>query len=259
MISQGSTPCHEAAKGGRSEVVGVLIGALANPNSRMVCMRGDTVVLRGKANPFLTKKGNPSWGGTAIPIDVAAFHGHSDVVCELAQWKGCGVASAGNQALLFAASKQHLDTMAILTGTGVDRVGLSLLGAAGSDIVASVKFLSRQRYNESARSIKYLYVNARDTDGCTPLAHTSCISRCCSHAPRIVRLVFRAGADVVSAIRVTNSDGEQEYSETPLAVVAPCLREKVLANDTPTTEEHLYRLEAIRRLLVQIEAVHAVP
>ncbi|CAN0115675.1 unnamed protein product [Ectocarpus sp. 13 AM-2016] len=149
-------------------------------------------------------------GGTAIPMDLAAFHGHSDVVRELAQWRGCGVASAGNQALLFAASKQHFDTMAILNGTGVDRMVLSLLGAAGSDLVAYVKFRLRQRYNKSARSTKHLYVNARDTDGCTPLAHASCISRCCSHAPRIVRLLVRAGADVVLAVRVTNSDGEQE-------------------------------------------------
>ncbi|CAM9561082.1 unnamed protein product [Ectocarpus sp. 13 AM-2016] len=208
MKSQGSTPLHKAAKEGRFEVVGVLIGALASPNSRMVCKRSGTVALRGKANPFLTKKGNPSWGGTAIPMDVAAFHGHSDVVRELAQWRGCGVASAG-QALLFASSKQHLDTMAILTGTGVDRMVLSLLGDAGSDLVAYVKFLLRQRYR-GARSTKYLYVNARDTDGCTPLAHASCISRCCSHAPRIVRLLVRAGADVELAIRVTNSDGEQE-------------------------------------------------
>ncbi|CAN0032795.1 unnamed protein product [Ectocarpus sp. 4 AP-2014] len=123
-------------------------------------MRSDTVALRGgKANPFLTKKGNPSSGGTAIPVDVAAFHGHSDAVRELVQWEGCGVASAGNQALLFAASKQHLDTMAILTGAGVvDRVSLSLFGAAGSDSVASAKFLLRQRYNESTRSVEYLYV-----------------------------------------------------------------------------------------------------
>lgn len=171
--------------------------------------------------------------------------------------EGCGIANAGNHALFFAASEQPLDIIAILTGAGVvGRVCLSLLGAAGSGLVASVKFLLRQRYNESTRSIEYSYVNARDTDGCTPLAHS--IPRCCSHAPRIVRLPFDAGADVASAVRVTNSNGEQEYSGTPLAVVTSCLREKVLANGTPTTEEHLYRLEAIRRLLLQIEEVHEV-
>ncbi|CAM9176553.1 unnamed protein product [Ectocarpus sp. 8 AP-2014] len=218
-------------------------------------------LLRGKANPFFTKKGNSSWGGTAIPMDVAVQNGHSNVVRKLVQWRGCGVANAGSQAcqaLFFAASEQHLGIMAILTEAGVvDRVGLSLLGAAGSALVASVKFLLRQRYHESTRSVEYSYVNARDTDGWTPLAHS--IQRCCSHAPRIIILLFDAGADVASAVRVTNSNGQQEYSGTPLAVVTSCLREKVLAHGTPATEEHLYRLEAIRRLLLlQIEAVHAV-
>ncbi|CAM9525075.1 unnamed protein product [Ectocarpus sp. 8 AP-2014] len=194
-------------------------------------------------------------------MNVAVQNGHSDVVRKLVQWRGCGVANAGRQAcqaLFFATSEQHVDIMVILTGAGVvDRVGLYLLGAAGSALVASVKFLLRQRYNESTRSVEYSYVNAHDTDGLTPLAHS--IQRCCSHAPRIICLLFDAGADVASAVRVTNSNGQQEYSGKPLAVVTSCLREKVLANGTPATEEHLYRLEAIRRLLLlQIEAVHAV-
>ncbi|CAM9175690.1 unnamed protein product [Ectocarpus fasciculatus] len=253
MTARGSTPLHMAARNGSSQVVGVLIRARANPDSRMVCgatplhiaaQFGHTdatrQLLRGNANPFLNKKvtrqllrGNanslftgevgPSLGDhDAIPMDIAAHHGHSDVVRELVlQWPGWCITNAGRNALVLATSKQHVDIMAILTGAGVvDGMGECLLGAAGSGLVASVKFLLRQRPQEALNS----YVNIRNSDGCTPLAWS--IRQCCSHAPRIVRFLIDAGADVTSAVRVANSDGEQEYTGTPLAVATSCLREK---------------------------------
>ncbi|CAB1099344.1 unnamed protein product [Ectocarpus sp. CCAP 1310/34] len=254
MTSQGSTPLHKAANETKSEVVGVLIRALANPNSRMVCgaiplhivaqfghENATRELLRGKMNPFLTKTGNSSSGGTAIPMDPptmgtwawCATYSSGEVVVS--------IANAGNQALLFAASEQHLDIVAILTEADVvDRVGLNYLSWAPSKV--TLWHASSFSCGNGTTRV-HGALNARTS---TPATLTAArpwlillarIQRCCSHAPRIVRLLFRAGADVASAVRVANSNGEQEYSGTPRAVVTSCLREKVLANGAPTTEE----------------------
>ncbi|CAM9443887.1 unnamed protein product [Ectocarpus fasciculatus] len=152
---------------------------------------------------------------------------------------------------------QHLDVMAILTGAGVVDGGNALHGAVANGREASVKFLLRQRHQESnSSSVDGAYINARASDGCTLMVWS--IQSCFSQAPRIVRLLVDAGADTTSAVRVTDSQGEVKFNDTPLAITTSYLREKIVAEGKPATEEHLHRLEAIRRLLLRVEAVHAV-
>ncbi|CAM9581948.1 unnamed protein product [Ectocarpus fasciculatus] len=216
-------------------------------------------LLRGKANPLLCQA-HPIFGFPSVPLDAAADNGHPDMVRELVQElgiEGCDDSSGGRLALYLAATNQHLDVMAILTGAGVVDRGNALRGAVTNGCEASVKFLLRQRHQESnSSSVDGAYINARASNGCTPMVCS--IHSCFSQAPRIVRLLVDAGADTTSAARVTDSQGELEFNGTLLAVTTSCLREKTLAQGKPATEEHLHRLEAIRRLLLRVEAVHAV-
>ncbi|CAM9482026.1 unnamed protein product [Ectocarpus sp. 4 AP-2014] len=146
--------------------------------------------------------------------------------------------------------------MAILTGAGVvDTTGLALLGAAGHGREVSVKFLVRQRHKESTCSVEDAYTNACNTEGYTPLVFS--IHSCFSQAPRIARLLADAGADMTSAVQVIDSMGEMIFNGTPLAFTTSRLREKI-ANGQPASEEHLNTQEAIRRLQLRVEAVHAV-
>ncbi|CAM9535304.1 unnamed protein product [Ectocarpus sp. 8 AP-2014] len=268
---EGDTPLHRATHHGDSKVVRALIEAGANPDSQLpnggtalhiAAEEGHVTVirelLRGKANPLLIQK-HPSQKTTAVPLDIAAKHGHTDVVRELIQEigiEGCDATSAGAHALAFAASKQHLNIMAILTGAGVVDTGKALYLAAGMGHEASVKFLLRHRHKEGGCGVEVAYVNAREINGYTPLV--ICIQGCFSQAPRIVRMLVDAGADTTSPVQVMNLKGRVMYNDTPLAFTKLRLREKIVADGRPATKEHLQRLEAIRRLLLRVDAVHAV-
>ncbi|CBJ32087.1 EsV-1-199 [Ectocarpus siliculosus] len=167
--SEGCTPLHLATEKGSPEAVRALIEAGANPDRRTptsawhrctyIAARSgplDTLreLLRLKANPLLEFEPPPSSVGCgSAPLDIAAQNGHSDIVRELVEQlgiEGCDPKKGGEPALHVAASDQHVDIMAILTGAGVvDTTGLALIGAAGHGREVSAKFLLRQRHKES--------------------------------------------------------------------------------------------------------------
>ncbi|CAM9646209.1 unnamed protein product [Ectocarpus sp. 13 AM-2016] len=171
------------------------------------------------------------------------------------------MSNAGTQALRLAVSGQHLDIMAILTGAGVVGDGTALLEAAGLGHEASGKFLLRQPYEDNiSSSVEVAFINAAGAPGgggYTPLVCD--VVSGSSQAPRVARLLMDAGADAASVFRGRNWDGELIFNDTPLAFTTSYIRRKVVAYDEPATEEHLHRLEAIRRLLLRVEAIHAVP
>lgn len=235
-ISRAFTPLHLAADKGKCEVVRALIKAGANPDIRtpdgatplyMAAQGGHLnamrELLRGKANPSLNHV-QPQ-GITSVALDIAAQIGHSDVVRELVQElgiEGSDAKNAGIQALWLAASQQHLDIMAILTGAGVVDTGIALFGAAGLGLEAPVKFLLRHRPEESGHGVEDAHMNGvHNAGGYTTLAGT--IHRCPQHAPRIVRLLIDAGADTTSPVRVTGSNGALRFCYTPLALTTSCL------------------------------------
>lgn len=274
-FTTGYTPLQQAAQNGHSEVVRVLIEAGATPNSR--ALDGATplyraadnghvdavkVLLRAGANPLLAKSIPPGAAGAAfVPLDVAAYEGHSKVVDELIQEhgiEGCGGASGGVHALRAAAERQHLEIMGTLTSAGVVDTGMVLQGAASRGRESSVKFLLLQgKWSTSDEGAGYL--DTVNRFGATSLICS--ISACRPCSSRISRLLIDTGATTTSAVRLTNAEGKLFFNDTPLAYTNFKIREeknRERIHGKRATESQLHSLEAIRRLLLRVEAVHAV-
>ena len=263
-----STPLHMAIQAGHLEVTTALINGGANVDSRMTDGRTPLALaarfgslgavrelLRAKANPFLTL--HPSWGGEMVPLDAAAAAGHSDVVRELIRELGLGGCSGplgGQMTLTAAAIRQHVDIMDILTSAGVVDDMPALFHATAHGQEKSVKFLLQQRQKESGSL--FGYVNNPDAHGVTALSgifDAAFGDTLCS--PRVLRLLINAHADTASVVRLPIRESVS-HKGTPLALVNRCLREKKEGGKA-TTKEQLGRLEGVRRLLLQVNAVHA--
>lgn len=269
---RGYTPLHSATFDGHWEVARALINAGANPNSHLPDgetplfaaafnghVRAMKELLRGGAKPMSTRF--DALGHVDVPLDVAAGAGNSEPVRELIQQfgiEGCGGPSGGINALCQATRGQHIDVMAQLTDAGVvDKTGRVLLLAVGYAGEASVKFLLQQRKGNNAALCRYVNVCI----GITPLLTAIQASR--SWSPRVARMLVDAGADTTSVVRLPDAPGgKPQYTPTPMCsinrnVVQNALQ-KLVANGKPATEEQVHSLEGVRRLLLRVEAVHAV-
>lgn len=275
--TMGSTPLHLAGEGGNVELMRVFLEAGANVDTRRpdgasvlftASEKGhlDAVreLLRSKANALLFRTDRQT-GATYVPLDTAAQNGHSGVARELVRRRGiegCGGESGGVNALRLAARGQHLDIMSALTDAGVVDTGEALSNAAECGREGSVLFLLRQRRRQGGALILR---NARTAGAGTPYVETNdsltgttplfmCIAFCASNAPRVARLLIDAGADTTSAVRIRHVPGA---SDTPLALTERYLSARNV-NGRPATAEQMCKLEAIRRLLLQVPAVRAV-
>lgn len=275
--SLNSTSLHLAAQRGHLEVVRELINAGANTN----CRRSDGAtplisaatkghvriireLLRAKADPLLVM-GDPPPGHTYSPLDVGAQHGHPGVVRELIEQVGierCGGPSGGRNALFLAAHEEGLESMALLADAGVvdADTGAILHHTVEYGREKAVKFLIQQRGGGTTDTGPY--VNRKDYLGMPTLLKSIYGDIPTKLAqPRIVRLLVDAGADTSSAVLLTGNltgnalGGGFDFNDTPLAATNRIIRAKKGAGD-PEKQKH--RLEAIRRLLLQVPAVHAV-
>lgn len=266
--NEGVTPLHMAAHSGDWRVIRSLVQGGVNVDRRAAKDRQTALhrcallghadatreLLRAKANAMLTTSAEA--GITFVPLDLAANNGHSAVIRELIQHVGiggCGGASRGKVALQAAAQLQRMGIMAMLMEAGVVDNGEALSLAACHGRETSVKFLLRQQKARNPAGTR-AYLEARDRNGRTPLF--CCIAFCPS--TRIVRLLIDAGADTSAAVTITDPLGARAFNNSPLAWTRLHLEVLQTVNGKPATEEQLDRLRAIRRLLLRVEAVHAV-
>eukprot|EP00752_Nemacystus_decipiens_P005121 g4646.t1 len=265
---RGLTPLYIATTNGHLEVVRVLLEGGANPNTRdlesgatplyVAAQDGHAeavkALLQAKADPIAMARAGP--GRRACPLDVAAQNGHLGVVRELIQEfgiKGCGGASGGVDALACAAQEQ-VEVMEMLTNAGVVDTGVALLTAAENAGEAAVKFLLQQM-RWTTRRERAAYLNTRGRTGYTPL-FAAIVSTKPSSA-RVVRLLADAGADTASCVLLTDIRGMVFFHDTPLAFTNRFLARKNPGGEPTGTEDELRSLEASRRVLLRLEAVHA--
>lgn len=222
-------------------------------------------VLRAKANPLLawTKEsgGRSSCSPAGHCGGTGALGGGQEMILQLGV-EGCGGASSGMDALSCAAANDHVGVLRFLTHAGVVDTGEALKRAAGHGGEASVKFLRQeqqeQQEQEAGKSTGGgAYVNTTDPAGLTPLA--MCIFLLRPWGPRVVRLLVNAGADTTSSpVHIINrSSRDFKANDSPLAL-ANFMFDNITAEGSAATEQHVNTLKAIRRLLLQVEAVHAV-
>ena len=62
---------------------------------------------------------------------------------------------------------------------------------------------------------------------------------------------------LTSVVRIADLEGRLHANDTPLGLISRCLHEKHIAW-IAATEEQLFRLEATRRMLMRVEAVHVI-
>ena len=283
---EGMTPLYMAAQFGRYDALVLMIEAGANVNSRRshggtplyrAAWNGHIDVIRllldAKADPLLTMTSQRSPEKEYVPLGAAATNGHAEVVRELIRRfgiEGCGGPTGGVEPLRFAAEERHVHIMTMLMDAGVVDTGYALNAAAKGGREASVKclLLGRQERPKTSRE-EADYADTLDELGRTPLI--TCITTCQPGSPRVARLLVDAGADAASTVWYLGESAASirrkgpltppvalvRRAETPLALTTHLLREKH-ANGKEATQEQLHRLQAIRRLLLRVEAVRAV-
>lgn len=272
VTDEGQTPLQTAAGGGHWVVVRFLVEAGANLNSRsddgatalyFAASQGHLEVARelllAKADPLLVTK-DPWSGEKHLPLDAAAQHGHVEVVHELIKQvgiEGCGGRFAGVDALGRAAQWHQVAVLAILIDAGVVDTGIALHRACMVGGEAAVTLLLQKRREVwGPSSIRGAYCdNSIQPYGFTPLVSSFFSGFKCSS--RVTRLLIDAGADTTHVVRITGNQRGFRFVGTPLALTNRCLREKEI-NGKAATQDQLYKLEAIRRMLLRVEAVHAV-
>lgn len=233
MSYKGMTPLYCAAENGHIEATKVLLGA--------------------KANPLMTESEE------GYPVVMAASYGHAEVVLELMRQggiRGCCSENGGLIALVAATEERHLDVMEILTDAGVtDTSGYVLHAAITSGVEESVKLLLRQWQKGNTTGGKYPCVEDLGRYGETPLLRSIEVCHPCS--PRIVRFLVDAGADTrrSALLSVDPRAGTCTFA-SPWGRTTRYLAAKKVGKRA-ATEKQLQTLEAIRRLLLQVEAIHA--
>lgn len=261
-----STALHLAAQRGHLDVVRELVSAGANVDCRRsdgatplisAATKGQVQIirhlLRAKANPLLSM-------GRYNTLDVGAQHDQPGVVRELIEHVGlarCGGPTGGVHALDHAAHEEGVESMALLVGAGVVDTGQVLHHAVDYGREKAVKLLV-QKWG-GAMSAAGRYVDTRDKFGYTPLIKSIYGDVDTSLArPRIVRLLVDARADTSSAVRLTDKNRGVVFDGTPLALANMLLRYKNVSGK-PASERLLRRLEAVRRVLLQVQAIRSVP
>lgn len=259
--SDGKGPLHKASQAGHLAVVDALLAAGADSESRTLV--GETPLLLAAINGRLdvvrtvlragVDPARPmilSTGNMFVALDAAAQEGHVEVARELLALgvDACAGPRGGVVGLCLAAQGERLEMLATLRDGGVVDTGKALFDSCNQGREASVRFLLRQDWGIPRRK----YVNARNDLGFTPLWISAA-----SASPRITRWLLDAGADETAACDNTNVFKFGGSQVTPLGFAEDSIRQRSYRGKF-ATEEQVERMQAVRRLLVRVDAVRAL-
>ncbi|CAM9190056.1 unnamed protein product, partial [Ectocarpus sp. 6 AP-2014] len=263
----GMTPLMFAATDGKLAVAKVFIAAGAKVDARSaneetaLCRAAQVghvdmvkLLLAAKANPTLGSM-NMRMDGLkwiCLPLDAASERGHESVVRELLNLglKACGGPSRGRDALFMAAQDNRVGVLTMLRDAGVVDRGKAIVAAAGFGREASVRFLLKQE----RATTRIDYANTRDEAGRTLFYRAAW-----GAYPRIGRWLLDAGADetLASVVQPFLRYDNMRFEDTALKLVLRSLNAKQYRFE-PATDDQMLRLQAFRRLLLQIDAVRAI-
>lgn len=243
---KGWAPLTFAARAGNCEVIRLLLrgGATVEVGEPL-----HFAAFGGKLAPFImlveagAKLENPDAAGR-VALDIASMEGHYDVVNWILSHTGiarCGGESKGGQALWRAACGGHVEVMQLLMKFNVFSpydLGKALLEAVHFSQEKSVKFLLKF---DGSNGLPYaqqalIWAVNEYMEGCA--------------SSRITRQLMDAGASPTQPTSLQDESGA-EYYDTALGTVAKLKEEE-------TDDKHVKRLDAIHRLLRQVDAVHSL-
>ena len=223
--NDGMTPLHTAARHGRLEVVKALVGGGALLSSNVLNKDGLCV------------------HDCYVPLDMACFGGYTDVVRWILSFglETCGGHTEGHQAFQVASFFGHVDLLELLAQKGIRDTGAALIFGTFGSKQESVKFLLNKYKESSEQDQVQDRVNYRDERGRTALMMA--VGKY-NFSPKMVKWLVEAGADTTVRVEVPQ-DGDDTLLEWTT---------KLMVGET---EENVQKVKAIRRVLMQEDAVHA--
>ena len=271
-LKTGSTPLHAAAQNGHLNVVKALIKVGADVQARlksgstpllMAAQNGHSQVVRALVKVGANIRTSTHTGYS--PLHVAAQEGRLEAMAVLVQAGAYlqGVCSVEGMTPLFLAAQYGHDlAVTALLEAGADPgianfKGLTPLHQAASHgrSKAVRALIGGQALYAKCRDGFDAHVNRRSIFFETPLLCAIGHGRC---STKVVRLLVDAGANMTSTVQVPwILGGGAVFTETPLEATSRNLREmKDDAHDSQV--EQVHALEGTRRLLLHVEAIHAV-
>lgn len=211
--------------------------------------------------------------GPQVPLEFTTMFGHADVVRELMQQvgiEGCGGESGGVEALRMAAVNCSATNVCGWMWWPSCHPGGRRCGRHGrrrpvhgrgmwqrhSREVPAATTAAGERHGEDSDGGASGNAPLRVSAPLLPAIDFFVVSTGRRANLRIARLLVGAGADTTSAVQVTDQQGKMVSKDTRFVFMnrSRCLREKK-AGRREADEEDLLRLEAVRRLLMSVEAM----
>lgn len=233
----GQTALHIAANCRHFDVTKALLDAGASVTKRLVDGRtplhlasehGEVPIME-----LLIDAGSEAGAESVlkyVPLDVAAFGGHSNAVRFIVSRVGlaaCGGQTGGVKALEWAAQCGHIEVLRVLSDFGVQDNGRALVYSVDRAKHECIQLLLRQYAKHSLSHVNTTFVEGRTAMMCSARG-----------SPKVVQWLIQAGASVHGV-------------HVPYTTVLNALVE------TAETKEDKKRLEAIRRTLLREPAIRS--
>lgn len=230
VTDSGVTALHMASYGGNLSVTRLLLEAGAD-------VRATTI-------------------NGAAPLHVAAELGHSEIITTLIKAgadPNTRQPSNGETPLYLSAWKGHIDAVRVLLRANANAL-LPQTNALLPQTRVLDKGLTPLDIATMEGHVGVVRELVRQLGAGGPLGESAL---CASGSPKTARILVEAGVNTSARVRIVTKCGVEAHDTTILNFTNRRLREKKVFGED-ATEDQLNGLKGIRRLILQVEAVHAV-